>query len=430
MRSSEKSGLLLSGGVDSSLLLNVVKRVASPAWPPPVTVTGAVKGFVQGETEIKTAAALAAAMNVPHAAIVVDPKDELLPEEWMKCTTSMTGGRLGLLLFYRFGLHLRDRIGEGYGVLSGQMADTVADNNYTSPSGGYTFRRAFCSPWFLSIMPVLRRFGPSTSGPVGRGFGNFLRSLHRPRLAGMWESVLDGMQNTQRFYDGRLFGYGEMPGRAPAYFPSIRALQFDLMADWYSSHFIAPAIADMTPDTFYQNMIELNMDMVMLHLDTRPAFQVFRLTGGAAKLPFGDARVVNYFCSLPYSARAFWRKPKMVISNQFERRKLVRVKGAAVPTSTNGSRAASPEQRILDGSLGAFLRELLSRQTIPDRVPGLFEVVDERFFNDQIQRFSTDSPGVDHVFIGKIAALEFWNRDISKRKSNTLGRAVLSPRQI
>ena len=337
--------------------------------------------------EIGKAAALAASLNVPHAAIVVDPRDESLPEEWAICSNSMTGIRVQLPLFHRFGTFLRERLGEGYGVLSGQMADTVADNNYTSPSAGYMMRRAFFSPWFMSLLPALRRLVPSTIGLAGRGVRRILRSARQDRVAGMWESVLDGMEGTERFYDGRLFGYGEMPGRAPAYFPSVRASGFDVMADWYSARFIAPAIADITPTNFYRNMIELNLDMVMLHLDTRPVFQVFRIAGGSAQLPFLDSRVVNFFCSLPYSARAFWRKPKSVIANQFERQNLVRAKKTAAPSSA--SPFCSPEQLLLSGSLGAYFRELLGRHTIPDRAPGLFDVLDERFFHDQIQRFRT-----------------------------------------
>lgn len=413
VRTPAKTGLLLSGGVDSSLLLNVAKRAAGPGADSLLTMTGAVTGFRSFEYEIRKAARLAAALNTPHAAITVDPNDDSLPDEWAACTTSMTGTRVQMPLFLRFGLQFRERYGDGFSVVSGQAADTLADNNYTLPSAGYTVRRALFSSWFSSLLPALRRLTPSSRGIIGQASTAVLARVN-PRAAGMWNSILDGLSSAQRFYDGRVFGYGEMPGRGPAYYPVFRKTRFDEAADWYSQQFVRPAIADLTPADFYRNMIELNMDMVMLHLDSRPVFQVFRLTGGRALLPFLDARILNLFCSLPYSARAFYRKPKLVISEQFRRRGLTRVPSEKPGDSTGPEK--SQEELLLQGSLGAGFRELLTAPTFPDRATGVFDFVDESYFNDQVRRFVRGSRDFHAGFIAKLAALEFWSRRMSNRK--------------
>ncbi|MGA8028868.1 MAG: hypothetical protein WB992_17135, partial [Bryobacteraceae bacterium] len=181
---------------------------------------------------------------------------------------------------------------------------------------------------------------------------------------------------------------------------------------------VTPVLADLTPSTFYRNMIELSMEMVMLHLDTRLLFQVFRLTGGNGELPFLDARIVNFFCSIPYSARSIFRQPKHVIRDQFQRHKLARQlsrgneKPSVVPKATEG-----PEVLLLRGSLGAYFRELLGECTLPDRVPGIFELIDERYFTNQIRSFRNEDSSTDYAFITRLAALELWSQVISKRRS-------------
>jgi hypothetical protein len=415
VRTDRRSSILLSGGVDSSLLLNL----ASPlGWPQLVTLTGAVKGFAEWESGMAQAARLAAALKVSHASIVIDPNDESLPEEWALCTGSWaTGTRVTLPLFLRCGVYLRDRLGEGYAALSGQMADTLADNNYTISSPGYTLRRTFCSPWFLSLMPWVKYFSPRKDRFVARALIAIVQSLRGQRFAGMVESVLDGMVDIQRFYAGRVFGYGEMPGRSAAYFPALRRDGFDEVVDWYSSNFLKPVALGLTASTFYRDMIELSMDMGMLHLDTRLVFQAFRLAGGKAQLPFLDSRVVNFFCSLPYSARAFYREPKHIIRDQFRRQKLLyEAKSGEDPASAHSGNVIPADQLLLGGSLGAYFRDLLRASKLPDRVPGMFELIDEQYFSDQIRSFRNGENGCNYRFISKLAALEFWSQTIPGQK--------------
>jgi Asparagine synthase/Glutamine amidotransferase domain len=415
VRTDRRSSILLSGGVDSSLLLNLASPLDGSKL---VALTGAVKGFVDWEIGIAQAARLAAALKVPHASITIDPSDESLTEEWALCTGSWaTGTRVTLPLFLRCGAYLRDRLGEGYSTLSGQMADTLADNNYTIASPGYTLRRSFCSPWFLSIMPWVRYLSPRKNRLVGRALVAIVQALRGERFAGMVDSVLDGMTGVQSFYAGRIFGYGEMPGRSAAYFPALRRAGFDEVVDWYSSNFVKPVASRLRASTFYRDMIELSMDMGMLHLDTRLVFQAFRLAGGKAQLPFLDSRVVNFFCSLPYSARAFYREPKHIIRDQFRRQKLLyKDKSEDVACARSGN-AVPVDQLVLGGSLGAYFRDLLCACKLPDRVPGMFELIDERYFSDQIRSFRNGNNGCNYRFISRLAALELWSQTVPVQKS-------------
>ncbi len=68
-------------------------------------------------------------------------------------------------------------------------------------------------------------------------------------------------------------------------------------------------------------------------------------------------RVVNFFGSLPYSARAFYREPKHVIRCQLWREGII-----YRPTlSQNGepTPSKSQEQFLVEGTLGTYYRELL-----------------------------------------------------------------------
>ncbi|MGH9828206.1 MAG: asparagine synthase-related protein, partial [Blastocatellia bacterium] len=279
-RATSQAGLLLSGGVDSALLANML---ADCPGGKPVAITGTVAGYTEGDEEIRRARKLAEILGMDHEEITLDPFDEALPEEWSLCTESWAGGtRVTLPLFLRFGRRLEERLGVGYSVFSGQMADTLADNNYTLPSMGYRARRLFYSSAFRRTLPLLQKLAPSQSGVVGRSLVRAIAALSGPRAGAMIESLLSGLANEQRFYEWRIFGYGEMPGRSKAQFPLFTAEGFERVADWYSSHFVEPIVSELHAETFYRGMIELSMDMVMLHLDTRLVFHAFRLARGNA----------------------------------------------------------------------------------------------------------------------------------------------------
>jgi len=407
IRLDQKSAVLL-GGADSSLIANFAASRRDGEF---IAITGAIKGYTTGELEIRRAKGLAQALKIPHEGVVLDPQDESLPEDWALCTNSfMSGARVALPLWLRYARHLRNRLGEGYTVLTGQLADTLADNNYTLPSPGYTLRRAFFSSWFLAAMPYLRRLSPKKDRFIARLLVGALRTSGRPRLAGMLLSLLDGMSDTQRFYEGRVFGYGEMPGRGAAYFPMLTVPGFDEVADWYSSNFIRPIVARLEPSNFYRQMIEMNLNMVMLHLDSRLLIQLYRLEGGTAQLPFMDTRVVNFFADLPYSSRAIYREPKHMIRAQLRRKDMVYEAGNGAPSPE----AKSVEELLLLGSLGAHFRELLRDLTFVDRVPGLFKLVDERYLHDQLTSFRKAQQRTDYGFISKLAALEQWSRTTAR----------------
>lgn len=412
IRQGDRTALLLSGGVDSSVILNLA---ASPGRQDMLALTGSVKGWDQGEGEIAHSRSIAADFGVPHDAVVLDPYDDTLPEESLLCTTSwMNGARLTLPLWRRFALRLSERLGEGYNIIAGQTADTLADNNYTCSSPGYRIRRALFSPWCLRLMPLLQAASPRPESGMGRATVAAAKSLAGLRIARMVESVLGGMANREAFYAGRLFGYGEMPGIASIYFPMLTQQGFAQVVDWYSSNFIRPLIQNLDRHNFYRQMIQMSMDMNMLHLDSRLLFHVYRQEGGRAQLPFMDARAVTYFGSLPDPARAVYREPKHVI------RSLLRRNGMRYrprPDAGSSKCSKSQEQLLLEGSIGAYYRELLRTPTFPDRLPGMFEFLDEQYFKKQVTSFVNGTAGTDHRFIAKAGTLEVWSRSLTARQS-------------
>jgi hypothetical protein len=416
LRMGSKSSVLLSGGVDSSLVMNLAAARDNGTL---VALTGSVKGWEQGEQEIAHSRNIAKHFGVPHQTVVLDPQDETLPQESYLCSTSwMNGVRLTLPLWRRFALCLRECLGDGYNVVAGQTADTLADNNYTLPSMGYTLRRAFFSSWFLRAMPLVKAISPRTGGILGLAAVASTKSLAGARMAGMLRSVLDGISARELFYAGRVFGYGEMPGVAGAYFPMLKPQGFDRVVDWYCSNFIRPLVWELDSSNFYRQMIQMSMDMNMLHLDSRLLFHVYRQEGGRAQLPFMDARVVTFFASMPYSARAVYREPKHIIRCQLRREGM---RYQPKPSGNGSSRLSkSQEQLLLEGTLGTYYRELLQEPTFPSRAPRLFELVDERYFEKQLAGFRNGREGINHRFVAKIGALELWSRALSSRLTGKL----------
>ena len=408
IRTNDRSAILLSGGVDSTVILN---WAASRQEHGLLALTGSIKGWDQGEEEIAHSRSIAESFGIPHEGIVLDPDDESLPEESVLCSTSWTNGvRLTLPLWRRFAVRLRERFGEGYNVVAGQTADTLADNNYTLPTPGYTVRRILFSSWFLRIMPFMRALCPSPGGALGRTAISCATSLAGARAGGMLGSVMGGLLGREAFYAGRMFGFGEMPGTAAAYFPVFTTQGFANIVDWYSANFIKPRVENLNGDNFYHQMIQMSMDMNMLHLDSRLLFHVYRQEGGRAQLPFMDARVVTFFGSMPYSARAFYREPKHVIRCQLRRQGM---KYTPRPSETAPS-SKSQEQLLLEGTLGEHYRSLLRQPTFLNRSPRLFEFVDESYFEKQLTAFRNGRVA-DYQFISKLGALEMWSQALSAR---------------
>jgi hypothetical protein len=404
-RLGDDSALLL-GGADSSLLVNIAAR-QRPAGL--VAITGSVKGYAPGEDEIVNAKSMAAVLGLEHEGVLIDPNDESLIDDWTHCATSIwTGARVALPVWLHYARRLRERWGPGYTVLAGQLADTLADNNFTSASAGYTLRRAFFSSAFLKFLPALSKIAPAPDGRLGRLLISLIRKFAGPRWARMCASLLEGASNPKHFYDGRVFGYGEMPGRSQAGFPMLSSAGFAQIADWYSSSFVAPIAATLTAENFYRQMIELSMDMVMLHLDSRLLFHLYRSEGGLMQLPFMDARVVNFFGSLPYCARALYREPKHIIRTQLRRPGMM----YEAKKGTYNVCAMLPEDILLSGVIGEHFRTLLREITLVDRIRGLFDLIDESYFTKQIDAFCRRERRVNSRFISKIAALEMWARGI------------------
>jgi hypothetical protein len=405
VRSTDKTATLLSGGIDSSLLVNLAPSGSRRS----LTITGTVKGWVQGEHEVETSSKLAGLLGLQHRAVVLDPHDDSLPDEYAECAVSwMTGARLALPLWRRYATGIREQLGEGYRVIAGQTADTLADNNYTLPSPGYTMRRALFSSWMWKLFPAISAVSPRPEGGPARLLKGMLSSCGGARVASMFGNLLDGLSNCDRYYGGRIFGFGETPGLSSAYFPILTARGFEEVTEWYSDHFIKPLTSRMTPQSFYRDMIELSMDMNMLHLDSRLLFHSYRLEGASAALPFMDARIVNFFGNLPYSARPLWREPKHLVRKQLRRPGMAYVPLPSLPEPK------SQEQLLLEGSLGAYLREIVGNLTFLNRAPGLFDFIDQGYLEDQIEGFRAGRAGVNGKLIGKLAAMEHWSRAIDR----------------
>jgi asparagine synthetase B (glutamine-hydrolysing) len=410
-RCAEHNGILLSGGVDSSLLVNVIARRKCGET---IALTGAVVGNGESESEMRRAGAVSSALGIPHEPVYLDPHDDNLPDEWVKCTASWSAGtRVTLPLFYRIARRMRELYGMEWAAFSGQMADTLADNNYTLSSPGYAVRRIVFSSGFFKSLPFMQAVSPGVDSQAGRFLSRVAKTAAGPRFSGMLASVLDGLGSQPRFYEGRIFGYGEMPGRSRIAFPVLTVAGFEEVADWYSDNYVEPVVERLTPESFYAGMIELSMDMCMLHLDTRLTLHAMRLCGGSMQFPFLDCRIVGLFANLPYSLRAFYRRPKYVIHAQFEKHgyiqpEITNRKAASGKSPQAAAASASSEELLLNGALGVYFRDLLRDGNPCSRAPGLCELIDEGYVDGQLRAFQAGLSGVNYKFIARMAALEQW----------------------
>jgi hypothetical protein len=406
-------GLLLSGGVDSSLLAAAASRVGKRF----VALTGTIRGYGAGEREILKARNVAEALGVRHRSVVLDPDSSDLPDRWRESAQSWTvGSRVTFPLWLEFGRELRAEIGPGFTVVTGQMADTVADNNYTYPSNGYRLRRAFYSPWFFRALPILRLLTPGPNSTVGRLLSAAAARAAGTRVGEMFRSLLGGMQTRQAWLEGRVFGFGEFPGRSAAAFPILRPESLDRVADWYSNAFLYPLLEDLNTKNFYARLFEMSLNMVMLHLDARLVFRAASMMGGNAFMPFLTARMVNYFMSLPYSARPLWKRPKWII-DETRRRYLPSARSA--PPLNDDSNDKSVEAILLEGSLGEYFRQLLATPSFPALGPGVMSLLCEGYLDDQLHRLQKRSEGIDAHLIFKLAALETWSRSLGTAQPYT-----------
>jgi hypothetical protein len=405
-------GLLLSGGVDSTLLALLASRLGKKF----VTLTGTIKGYTPGENEIVKARAMSDALRVQHRSVIVDPRENSLPQIWHDAVKNWTVGvRAGVPLWMRFGHELATVLGDGFTVVSGQMADTVADNNYTTDSTGYRLRRVFYSPWFYRALPLLKRLTPNRGSSVGRTITGMVSKLAGARPGELLNSLLTGMQDNRAWLEGRVFGFGEFPGRSTQAFPLLNREGVDQVADWYSESFVAPALERIEVGQFYAATFEMSLAMVMLHLDTRVVYQAFSIMGGQSFLPFLTARMVNYFVSIPYSARPIWKKPKWVIT---EARRRLELKPPSVAREQRSSeRETTQEELLLRGSLGDYFRQLLASPAFPVVAPELMKLLNQRYLDEQLSGFRKGNAHVDAKLIFKLAALETWLRALGSGRS-------------
>ncbi|MGB7722565.1 MAG: asparagine synthase-related protein, partial [Bryobacteraceae bacterium] len=407
-------GLLLSGGVDSSLLAAAASRSGKRF----IALTGTVRGYTAGEREILNARHVAEALGVRHRSVILDPDSSDLPERWRESAQAWTvGTRVSFPLWLEFGRELSGEIGPGFSVVTGQMADTVADNNYTNSSNGYRLRRMFYSPGFFQALPILGLLTPGPNSTVGRLSAAAVARAAGAQVGEQFRSLLGGMQTRQAWLEGRLFGFGEFPGRSAAAFPILRPESVDRVAEWYSNAFLCPLLEGLDTKNFYARLFEMSLNMCMLHLDTRVVFRAASMMGGQAFMPFLTARMVNYFMSLPYSARSLLKPPKWVIAET--RRRYLPSVGITTPPNDDYN-DKSVETLLLDGSLGEYFRQILAAPSFPSLGPAVMTLLREDYLEEQLRRLKRRSEGTDARLIIRLAALETWSRSLSTTQPHTL----------
>ena len=173
----------------------------------------------------------------------------------------------------------------------------------------------------------------------------------------------------------------------------------------------------MCSSDLYARLFEMSLNMVMLHLDARVVFRAASMMGGQAFMPFLTARMVNYFMSLPYSARSLLKPPKWVIA-ETRRRYLPSADTTTPPNDDYNDK--SMETLLLEGSLGEYFRQILAAPSFPSLGPAAMSLLSEGYLDDQLRRLQKRSEGIDARLIFKLAALEIWSRSLGTTQPHTL----------
>jgi hypothetical protein len=406
-RAGERNSILTSGGLDSAVALDVLQNNHKN----PYSITGNIKGYGAYDLDFDAAEKLSRYKKSPHLKLVIDPNDEKLIDKWKKAVTSWRSAtHEGLLLWYCMMESAAGRIGNSGRVFSCETADRLAHNELTGDNIGCRVARFFYSDTLFRFFDFPDLGIPKFFKKYKSSFVSAASEVKLGLPVDVLTSICASWGNREEYFYGLIFpGKSELPGIQEQVFNSkFRAVRpgAGILKEWMDKNFVRPFIGNITPETYYYDLIRLRLAWCVQGVNMRVIRQMADYHNLKVCLPFLDTDVVNIFCSLPPWTRRFYKSGKYFY-------RYAAAQNSQLPDFTIKRRSDAPHPRslheiLLEGVLGEYIRELLKTPTFLNALDS--SIIDTAFLGEQIQKFIQNSKPYRYDVVMKSAVLESWYR--------------------
>ena len=408
-RAADTNAIFLSGGLDSSLTLDLLSKVRKSKQI--IAITGAISGIKPHEDDFAAAPKVAQAYGIQHETVIVDPNDSKVVGFWKSAAQDWgTGTHLGSTLWYAMAHKIGRSVEPATPIFTAETADTMAEFTFTGPARAAYINRFLYSPEMLSLINRIPSFIKKAAAKLGKGL---LADTNTPFLCDMVGSWLRALGDRREYFDGLLLNYGQFPGVQANVLQRLAIVTpgFDRFKRWVEDNLITPYFLNVSPETLQYNLLSWKLDIFCQGQDVKIVINSAQHYNLSPRFPFLDAEVVNLFATLPPFARRFYKSPKHFIKYMAKEHSsipdFVLSRGCLRAQDIIRKRQDSNQlflSILLKGPLGEYFHELLKRPVFLDLLDP--EVINVPPLRQQIGKFHDGKTEVDLDLIYKAASLE------------------------
>jgi len=409
-RAADTNGIFLSGGLDSSLTLDLLSKVRKPKQI--IAITGVISGIKPHEDDFAAASKVAQAYGIQHKTVVVDPSDSKVVGFWQSAAQDwVTGTHLGSILWYAMAHKIGRIVEPSTPIFTAETADTMAEFTFTGSSRAAYINRFLYSPEMLSLINRTPSFIKKAAAKLGRGPSADTNTPFLWDIVGSW---LRALGDRREYFDGLLFNYGQFPGVQANVLHQRLAIVtpgFDRFKRWTEENLITPYFLNVSPEALQYSLLSWKLDIFCQGQDVKIVINSAQHYNLSPQFPFLDAEVVNLFATLPPFARRFYKSPKHFI--KYMAKEHCSIPDFVLYRGGLGARDIMRKRQgfnqsflsiLLKGPLGEYFHELLKRPVFLDLLNP--EVIDVPLLRQQIGKFQDGKTEVDLDLIYKAASLE------------------------
>ena len=408
-RAADTNAIFLSGGLDSSLTLDLLSKVRKSKQI--IAITVALRGMKPLEDDFAAASKVAQAYGIQHETVIVDPSDSKVVGFWKSAAQDWgTGTHLGSILWYAMAHKIGRSIEPATPIFTAETADTMAEFGFTGPSRAAYINRFLYSPEMLSLINHIPSFIKKAAAKLGKGP---LADTNTPFLWDIVGSWLRALGDRREYFDGLVLNYGQFPGVQANVLQRLAIVTpgFDQFKRWLEDNLITPYFLNVSPETLQYNLLSWKLDIFCQGSDVKIVINSAQHYNLSPRFPFLDAEVVNLFATLPPFARRFYKSPKHFIKYMAKEYSsipdFVLSRGCLRVQDIIRKRQDSSQlflSILVKGPLREYFHELLKRPVFLDLLNP--EVINVPLLRQQIGKFQDGKTEVDLGLICKLASLE------------------------
>lgn len=440
-RAADVNGILVSGGLDSTLTLDLLTKCRDAKNV--VAVTGAVRGSKSSEEAIPWGREVAQIYGVPHESVLIDPDKPEIVELWEEAARSwITGTHLNSALYYAMARRMGSLLGFGAPIFTGQTADALTEFAFTGASYQVYLARFLFSPEMVWLMDHT----PSCVKKVMAWAGSSLPGENISILDDL-KTWLQSFPDKVEYFSGLIYADGDKPGiqSVAKKRTSLTPPGFNQLREWTENNDISPYFDNVSSDMLIYTLVRFRLDKfiqsqnnIKVVINSCSRYEVNSM------MPLLDEEVTSVLGSMPAFAKRFYRQPKHFlrhVAKQYtdvpefviERNKFsvsqffihIIYKLLTRPYSYLRRLVFSTDsidwldtQAILgrqySGHLGQHIRSILRQPKVFDMLNN--DVVDVPLLVREWQKFQNEEYCEYLGLINKLAYLERWVRLLEDRK--------------